>query len=55
MSREEIEAALNAEWQPANDGDTSATRGSKTITVGCIKIPIPVVPVKICVDLRVSW
>lgn len=55
MAREEIEAALNAEWPTANDGETSATRGSKKITVGCITIPIPFFPVKICVDLRASW
>lgn len=30
-------------------------RGSKTVTVGCVRIPLPLLKLKICVDLRLSW
>lgn len=34
---------------------TDLERGSKTVTVGCVRIPLPLLKLKVCVDLRLSW
>lgn len=34
---------------------TDLKRGKKTVTVGCVDIPLPFLNLRVCVDLRFSW
>lgn len=34
---------------------TDLKRSKKTVTVGCVKIPLPFLKLEVCVDLRFNW
>ena len=51
-----IEAIEKAEvLGPETEEDKKNVTGSKTFRVGCVKVPLPFLKIKVCVDLRVSW
>ena len=53
-TEDDVASAIEKSQVVSSPG-TDLKRGKKTVTVGCVKIPLPFVDLQVCVDLRFSW